>query len=705
PAPGEPGNYSIEFNPIISGQYQITVRGVKAGINDPLVSFILDVGKISTQLIPLNATGITISITDQVSLAVQYQNASGFGLSGADVSIASSIPSIGLNYNTTQYHGNGTYSILLTPTLTGTYTIIIGADLINHQYQSEVFTLSVTPLAAILTLNSSTGSIAVDRNYTVLLHYTDEGLNGIVNASVSVVSMSPSTGVLFSDAAELGNGSYSLLLSPDMKGTYTFVLRASLQNYLNGTVVFTLFATDVPTNLRTSDGESSAQIQFSESYEMLLIYERTDITANITGATIEINLDGLLVNITETPQGYLLIIQGNVLGTRYLVIKASKPSYGNATLEFQLEIMEIPSTVIGIGLPPQLYYEFVYDFSLFYNSSLFGGVPGADISLLQSGIPSERITWSDMGNGYYNLTIHPNETGQFSVSLSISKYGYSVSEITFMFAVVNIETDIPIALIPDAFRHQFQCELAFFYNSSLFNGVEDAITEYSPILEDFAVELSFSAGWYNFTLLPLVGNQGNVTISFEKDGYKKQTIRFQMDVKLIPLVISPDTPLNETVVSEESTLIFLSFTLIANDTGESITNAVVTYNILNTPRQGEFEESNGVYSVQIEVPAADLYVLLIEIRKENCTSILRTLALVSTINIPMQAGSAMTIIGPPILLLGVAVGVRRINRRRTKERSVQLFAMKKRFADVKNILGFLVIYKVSGLPIYSKVMK
>jgi hypothetical protein len=31
--------------------------------------------------------------------------------------------------------------------------------------------------------------------------------------------------------------------------------------------------------------------------------------------------------------------------------------------------------------------------------------------------------------------------------------------------------------------------------------------------------------------------------------------------------------------------------------------------------------------------------------------------------------------------------------------------MKKRFADVKNILGFLVIYKVSGLPIYSKVMK
>jgi hypothetical protein len=31
--------------------------------------------------------------------------------------------------------------------------------------------------------------------------------------------------------------------------------------------------------------------------------------------------------------------------------------------------------------------------------------------------------------------------------------------------------------------------------------------------------------------------------------------------------------------------------------------------------------------------------------------------------------------------------------------------MKKRFDDVKNILGFLVIFKGSGLPIYSKVMK
>ncbi|MHA2071179.1 MAG: hypothetical protein ACW985_05280, partial [Candidatus Thorarchaeota archaeon] len=705
PAPGEPGNYSIEFNPIISGQYQITVRGVKAGINDPLVSFIIDVGYIGTQLTPLNATGITISITDQISLAVQYQNASGFGLSGADVSIASIIPSIGLNYSTSQYHGNGTYSILLTPTLTGTYTLHVEADLINHEYQTEVFTLSVTPLATILTLDSSTGSIAVDRNYTVLLHYTDEGLQGLENASVSVLSINPATGVLFSDADELGSGNYTLALSPQMKGVYTIILRVTLQNYLNGTIDFTLVATDVPTNLRTPDGQSSAQIFFSESYEMLLIYERTDITANITGATIEINLDGLLVNITESPQGYILDIQGNILGTRYLIIKASKPSYGNATLEFELTILRIPSTVgiVGSGLPAKLYYNFVYIFSLFYNSPIFGGVTGAEISLLQSGISSERITWGDIGNGYYNISIHPDITGDFFLlSLSISKEGYNESTITFEFEVSKIETDVPITLIPDSFRHQFPCSFAFFYNSSLHNGVDDANIEYSPILDDFAIVSNSSAGWYNFTLLPLAGNQGNITISFEKDGYERQTIRFPMNVTLIPLAISQDNPLEETVVSEELIDISLRFTLIASDTGELITNAVVTYNILNTPFHGEFVESNGVYSAQIEVPSADLYVLLIEIRKENCISISRRLSLVSTINIPMRA---TTIFGPPVILIGVAIGVRRVFVRRKKKRSVELFVMKKRFEDVKNILGFLVIFKGSGLPIFSKVLK
>jgi hypothetical protein len=611
PAPGEPGNYSIEFNPTISDLYRITVRGIKAGVNDPLVTFELDVGDIGTQLTPLNSTGITISITNQIILAVQYMNESGYGLSGANVSITSIIPGIGgLSYSPTQYHGNGTYSILLTPNLTGLYTVHVGADLINHEFQTEVFTLTVTPLTSILTLNSSTGYIAVNRTYTILLHYTDEGLQGLENASVSVLSIDPATGVLFSDADELGNGNYSLTLSPQIKGTYTLILRVTLQNYLNGTIDFTLIATDVPTNLRTSDDQLSAQILFSESYEMLLIYERRDMPANISGATIEIILDGLIANITEIPQGYSIVVQGSILGTKYITIKASKPNFENKTLIFQLEVIEIPSTIISNGPPANLYINSIYEFTLFYNSSPVVGVTGADITLLQSGIPTKQISWSEIGNGYYNFSIHPTSIGAFSLTFSISKNGYTKPEINFL-----------------------------------------------------------------------------------------------MDVSPIPIALASDSEIGERLDGIESTTFTLYLRLIANNTGEPLSNADVTYTIEDTSIQGVFEESNAVYSVLISVPPEGVYTLQIEISKENCTSISLSLLLVSDVNIPMRAGTATLIIGPPILLLGVAIGFRRVNRKKTKERSVQLFTMKKRFEDVKNIIGFLVIFKGSGLPIFSRVMK
>ncbi|MHA1924656.1 MAG: hypothetical protein ACW974_01965, partial [Candidatus Thorarchaeota archaeon] len=610
PTPGEPGNYSIEFSTTISGYYQITVRGIKAGVNDPIANFALDVGTIGTELVLLNGTGSDISIIDQFNLMVQYRNSTGHGLSGADVDIASVIPELGLNASPTQYLGNGTYSILLTPTLTGSYTLLIGADLLNHQYRSGVFSLIVAPLSSYLILNSSTGSIAVDRNYTLMLHYLDEGFHGLENASVSVLSMDPATGLTISDADDLGNGSYSLVISPQIMGDYTLVIRATLQNYVNGTDVFTLFATDVPTSLRSIDGRSSAQILFSESYELLLLYERTDVLANVTGAAIEINLDGLLVNVTETPLGYRLSIQGSVLASRLLLIKASKPNYRNATFEFYLEIIEIPTTVQGSGFPSELYFDSVYNFSLFYNSSLLGGVPGADIALLQSGIPAKQISWFEVGNGYYNFSIHPTSIGAFSLSFLFSKYGYSEPEISFL-----------------------------------------------------------------------------------------------IDVNPIPISLSPDSEIGERLDGIESTLLLISFRLIASNTGEPLSNADIAYIIEDTTTQGFFEESEAVYSALIPVPVEGVYTFLIEITKDNCTSISMSLLLISDVNIPLRAGTTMAFGFPPILLLGVAVAVRRANRRRTKERSVQLFTMKKRFEDVKNIIGFLVIFRGSGLPIFSKVMK
>ncbi|MFX1270121.1 MAG: FixH family protein [Promethearchaeota archaeon] len=609
PVMGEPGNYTIELSFSMSGYYQITVRGIKTGVNDPITTFVLDVGPIATELNLLSGTGSAISITEQFSLTVQYLNATGHGLSGANVSIASIIPELGLIAGPTQYQGNGTYSILLTPTLTGTYTILITADLVNHQYRSRVFSLGVSPLPSILTLKSTTGSVAINRYYTLTLHFLDEELQGLANASVSVISMNPPAGVWISDANDLGNGSYTLLLNPVWRASYTLVLRVSLQNYQNGTAVFTLNARDAPTALSSSTGQSSAQILFSTSYELLLCYERTDITFNITGAEIEI-IVGPQVTVTETLIGYRLVIQGDVLGTILLTIRASKPNYENKTFEFRLEISAIPTTIIGNGPPSQLSFDSVHDFILLYNSSLYGGVTGAEIALLQSGIPAEQISWSNLGIGYYSFSIHTIELGTVTLSFSISKYGY-----------------------------------------------------------------------------------------------ESQLVSYLMVVTPIQLAISPDSKLDETKIGMESSTLLLELRLIANDTGEPIPNASVTYSIDNTTVRGEFAESGGLYSARVPVPPEGLYRLVIEIRKENCTSITVRLALVSTVNIPLRATIAVTYSLPAIVLIAVIAGSRRWSAKRRRNRSHNLISLKKRFEDVKSIIGFLVIHKASGLPIYSRIMK
>ncbi len=62
-------------------------------------------------------------------------------------------------------------------------------------------------------------------------------------------------------------------------------------------------------------------------------------------------------------------------------------------------------------------------------------------------------------------------------------------------------------------------------------------------------------------------------------------------------------------------------------------------------------------------------------------------------------------IGLGIIVIVFAVAGQRVRSRRIRERHSTAVGLKNRFNDANNVLGFIVLHKLSGIPIYSKILK
>ena len=711
--PGQPGNYSIDFSATLSGTYHIPVSGSKVNHKTATTSFYLVVGEIETQLLLLNGSAATINAESNYTVVIQYLNGTGEGLIGATVDVINIAPESGLNFSVSSYHGNGTYSILLHPENHGTFSLIIGASLVNHESQFTSFTITVSQLASILSLETSADHIASDRNYTIILTFQDEGLVGLENASITVVSMIPSIGLDFSNVTDLGGGNYSITLIPIVGDDYEIVFRASLPRYQNATGVFTLHVTDAETTLRTSDGLDTGNAYYNETLEITLLFERADFPTNISLATIEVEYaEGLSYTVSEQFERYVLQVTSTVSGTHFLTIIASRTGYQSSVIVFKLIVDETPTSVIGTGPPAIMYSGVLHSFTLWYNMSDITGIDGAIVNITYTPF---GITWSEMGNGYYEFNFTSGDPGDYSISIRLSKYGFQKVDRAYTFEVRRVPTTVHCIGRPVVFYLTCTYNMSFFLNSSILNGVEGADITPSLQIDPFFSLQAQGQGWYNFTLTPTILGDRNATFSFEKSGFESQVFSFMMTVDLIPIAIAPRYTLNQTYSMSEYRKMDMELKFIANNTGEVIKDAVVEYYIIDSTTQQPFGSSHrfigtdGLYRTSIEMPPAGLYILNITISKENHKTLSMTILLDIEPDLTafmfnyvwsfLPLGMSMI-----ALVTGTAFG-RRAYMRRTTRRKLELLAYESRFEDAKNIVGFFVIHRNSGLPIYSKVLK
>jgi hypothetical protein len=436
------GNYSLTVSPILFGTYLITIQASRPNYQSGFDSFSLVVDQIDTSMISFNGTSDNISFGENYTIVYQYLNSTLIGVEGAVVEVVSVAPETGITFDSTMELANGIYSITIRPAMASTFTMVVQANLTNHVVQYATFTLSVSEIPTILSLDQTSWTISINQQHTVHLFYEDEATQGIEGAAIIILN--PLTGLGFSAVTEVGLGEYAFTITPSETGTFTLALRATLGNYQNSTIGFTLIVTLIPTILESEGGVESQTVQFTETFGLELSYNRTDLNELIPSASIELigasleNLDWVLI---EGASHYILRLSSSTTGIWTFTIRASKTDHEPATMEFIFEIEEIETSINDVLVLEPLIVSREYEFSFSYLMSNSSPVLFAEIV-----IEREGADWFDVhlySEGQYKTSLIPEGIGNYSILFTFSRDGF-VRQTTTLSIVVE---RIPIRLV------------------------------------------------------------------------------------------------------------------------------------------------------------------------------------------------------------------------------------------------------------------
>ena len=167
----------------------------------------------------------------------------------------------------------------------------------------------------------------------------------------------------------------------------------------------------------------------------------------------------------------------------------------------------------------------------------------------------------------------------------------------------------------------------------------------------------------------------------------------------------------------EGQLSTLSLRIIETDTLQPVTGASVTYQLYVDGALGSTdsleETESGRYVSTFIMPSSDSEIRLrVYVNKDHHqmdedlgymeTAVVPSVSELTTLTRTMYTWS-------PLIILAVIAGsgyqVRRTLRKRERKQNLEALAIKRRFDDVKNMVGVVVLHKDSGIPVYSRMLR
>jgi hypothetical protein len=410
-------------------------------------------------------------------------------------------------------------------------------------------------------------------------------------------------------------------------------------------------------------------------------------------------------------------------GQFVVLVNASRPYFDDVSTQFiVIATQQTTFEILNAGaIPIETGQNEIFTVQMEYELPNGTGVPGANIYIGHSG-PGGGLLWYnfvDDNDGHYSVDIVCNISATYPITITLNKTYYHSASDSFTLIVTEIPTLIAfegdVSSAHMEFEKDYQLIVHYYRVDSEtpmdVNGANVSVIAQDPGLQ---YEINEVAGYYVITISGHATGTWSLTISAHKTNHHVATKQFLFTVEKVPISVE--------ILEGNDGLELASKTLMVRvtetDSGNPVSGLSVFYRIIIRTPNGFAENpvaltesaTPGVYVASITMPDADeTYYIRIFCEAENyalAEPFLASLIVTRSFTTALMLYSTRywwAILG--VVAIVGAVGYRRSARRRRVKQNKIALAVKRRFDDVRSLLGVIVLHKDSGLPVYSKILR
>ena len=328
----------------------------------------------------------------------------------------------------------------------GYFTININATMAYHMTTSSIVTVRITTVTLLSVLDNQYVEIEPDETIQVDVRFSFIDGTGIDDATINVLSCTgPEDGLIFGGAFHVSgeSGNYSMEITARYSGTYFVTLTASNEYVNTAATSFYVIVGSVSTDVDIFGYDSPEVLYYNQTITISMYYCYNH-TMGIEDALVNVTYNPVSVIEFQEFEGgfYNFSIRIPAIGSYSVYLRLSKFGFDYADVSLVFNVVEVPTSLSVLGMKDVYYDGRIYNFSVFYNSSLTHGISDAEIT------PSLAIRdffdFSGSSEGWYNFTLTPL-AGNWNITFWLAKDGYEVQVYRFIMNTMMIPIELDSA--------------------------------------------------------------------------------------------------------------------------------------------------------------------------------------------------------------------------------------------------------------------